>query len=273
VSDRLRLPLRFDAPAMRADVAALEESAWIDHYVKDNYEGAWTVLPLRSAAGARHPIATIYSDPSASGFEDTPLLARCAYLPAVLAAFACPLHAVRLMRLAAGSVIKPHSDHDLAAEYGRARLHVPVVTNPDVEFVLDGERVVLGEGECWYLDLSRVHAVANRGETDRIHLVIDVVVNEWLTGQLAHAARSEPGPRAGCLVGQPQVAPPTSDLERLRAAVWEDSSLQHRLQQAAGHDAFIVLVLKVASERGWATTSAEIENAMRTNRRRVRQTV
>lgn len=271
MSDRLLLPFRFDAAAMRADVAALDASAWFDHYVKENYEGAWTVLPLRAAAGARHPIATIYSDPSAEVFEDTPLLARCAYLPQVLASFACPLHAVRLMRLAAGSLIKPHTDHDLAAEHGRARLHVAVVTNPDVEFVLDGTRVVLGEGECWYLDLSRPHAVANRGETDRIHLVIDAVVNEWLIGQLALAARADGGRRSGSRTPEPTVVAAAPDLERLRAAVWGDPMLQQRLQQAGGREAFIALVLEVASERGWTTTAAEIDHAMRENRRFARR--
>lgn len=271
MSDRLRLPLRFDAAAIRADVAALEASAWVDHYVEENYEGAWTVLPLRSPAGARHPIATIYSDPSADAFENTPLLARCVYLPHVLASFACPLHAVRLMRLAAGSVIKPHCDHDLAAEYGRARLHVPVVTNPDVEFVLDGEQVVLGEGECWYLDLSRPHAVANRGETDRIHLVIDVVMNEWLSAQLARGARPDPRTLSNVPTRKSPVEPSTSDMERLRSAVWEDPVLQRRLQ-VEDRDAFVAVVLELASERGWTITASEIDRTMRENRRRARQT-
>ena len=52
MTDRPRLPLRFDAREMRADVARLERDAWIDHYVTQNYEGAWTVLPFRAPAGA-----------------------------------------------------------------------------------------------------------------------------------------------------------------------------------------------------------------------------
>jgi hypothetical protein len=37
-------------------------------------------------------------------------------------------------------------------------------------------------GEAWYLRLSDPHAVANRGSSDRVHLVLDLVVNDWLTG-------------------------------------------------------------------------------------------
>ena len=182
--DRLRLAVRFDPGALRADLARLEELEWIDHFVKQNYEGTWRVLPLRAPKGAVHPIKMIYSDPTCDTFVDTPLLARCPYFQGVLAAFSCPLHAVRLMKLAPGSIIKPHTDHDLAAENGKARLHIPVATNPDVDFRLNGERIVMQEGECWYLRLSDTHEVANQGQTDRVHLVLDAIVNPWLEKQL-----------------------------------------------------------------------------------------
>jgi hypothetical protein len=35
------------------------------------------------------------------------------------------------------------------------------------------------EGECWYLRLSDPHSVSNKGNKDRIHLVIDIEVNSW----------------------------------------------------------------------------------------------
>jgi hypothetical protein len=187
MNDRLRLPFRFDAVAMQADVRRLEQGSWVEHFVKQNYEGAWDVLPLRASASAKHPVQMIYSDPSATAYVDTPLLALCPAIAEALETFQCSLEAVRLMRLGPGSVIKPHRDHDLDIEHGRARLHVPIATNPDVDFQLNGERVVLEEGECWYLRLSDPHAVANRGAADRIHLVIDAVVSPWLHEQIARA--------------------------------------------------------------------------------------
>ena len=45
-------------------------------------------------------------------------------------------------------------------------------------------RVVLSEGECWYLRLSDPHSVENNGQSDRVHLVIDAKVNPWLAAQL-----------------------------------------------------------------------------------------
>jgi quercetin dioxygenase-like cupin family protein len=54
------------------------------------------------------------------------------------------------------------------------------VTNKRVEFYLAGERVPMHEGELWYLDFSQKHRVENNGTTDRIHLVMDCKVNDWL---------------------------------------------------------------------------------------------
>ena len=183
-ADRVRLPFAFDPAGLRADLAALAGIAWTDHLVTQNYEGDWSVLPLRHAAGATHPVMQIYSDPTVSDYVDGPLLAHTPRIRAALAMFACPLQAVRLMRLSPGSRIKEHRDHDLRAEWGMARIHVPITTNPGVTFLLNRAPVTMAPGEAWYLRLSDPHAVDNRGDTDRVHLVIDAVVNDWLRAQL-----------------------------------------------------------------------------------------
>lgn len=186
IPDRVRLPLSFDPERLRADLDAVNRD-WIDHLVKQNYEGNWSVLPLRHTAGATHPVMMIYSDPTATEFVDGPLLGATPYFRDVLAAFKCPLTVVRLMRLTPGSVIKPHFDHDLAAEHGVARIHIPITTNPDVEFLLNGTPVAMAPGEAWYLRLMDTHSVANRGTSDRVHLVIDAIVDDWLNEVLETA--------------------------------------------------------------------------------------
>lgn len=187
--DRVRLPLHFDAARMAAEVAAIPDGDWIAHFVPDNYEGGWSILPLRCKRGAVHPIMMAVSDPSATVFEDTPWLARAPYLAQVLAALPCPLLSVRLMRLEPGSRIKPHRDHDLDAALGQARLHVPVTSNPDVAFMLNGTRVAMEPGEAWYLRLSDTHSVDNRGTGERVHLVIDCKVDTALAAMLTAAAQ------------------------------------------------------------------------------------
>jgi len=172
---------------MQADLRRIGDREWVRHFVTQNYEGDWTVLPLRAPASATHPVQMIYSNPGCDTYADTPLLAACPAIAAALKAFQCPLESVRLMRLGAGSIIKTHTDHDLDVEHGRARLHIPIETNPEVDFRLNGERVTLGEGECWYLRLSDPHSVANRGDRDRVHLVVDAIVSPWLHELLEHA--------------------------------------------------------------------------------------
>jgi hypothetical protein len=195
--DRIRLPLSFDPVRLLDDLDAIAAADWIDHFVKQNYDGAWTVLPLRKPVGATHPVMMIYSDPTAHAFDDAPMLGRTSYLRDVLAGFDCPIQTARLMRLAPGSRILEHSDHDLAAENGVARIHVPISTNPQVEFLLNREAVVMGSGSAWYLRLADPHSVTNNGTTDRIHLVFDCVVNDWLSDML-HAAVQTKQPSSTC---------------------------------------------------------------------------
>jgi hypothetical protein len=186
--DRLQLPLSFDANLLRRDLDLLSADDWISHFVTQNYDGDWSVLPLRCVAGATHPVMRIYSDPTATAFEDTPLLAACGYFQRVLAAFQCDVRSARLMRLTPGSVIKAHSDLDLDVAMGAARIHIPITTSPEVEFLLNGSRVVMEPGSAWYLRLADPHAVANRGTEDRVHLVLDAVVNEWMERMFRDAA-------------------------------------------------------------------------------------
>lgn len=188
--DRIRLPIDHDVDRLRADLDAVTGAAagWVEHHVRQNYEGDWSVLPLRHVAGAVHPILQIHSDPGATGYEDGALMAHAPYIRSILAGLACPLQAVRLMRLAPGSVIKPHRDHDLAAEWGAARLHLPIVTNDRVDFRLNDISVAMTPGSLWYLRLSDPHSVANDGTTDRVHLVIDCIVDDGLAAMLLNAA-------------------------------------------------------------------------------------
>ena len=188
--DRLRLPFTFDADLLARDLDGLSAVGWIQHFVRQNYDGDWSVIPLRGPAGAKHPVMMIYSDPTCTDFADTPMLAACPYFRQVLDTFQAPLRAVRLMRLTPGSIIKEHNDMDLSFEDGTVRIHVPVVTNADVEFYLNRSRVVLEAGSAWYLRLSDPHSVVNRGGSDRVHMVIDAEVNRWVADILKAATEA-----------------------------------------------------------------------------------
>jgi hypothetical protein len=175
----LRLPLTFDAEALAADVASLRDDEWTPHFNTRDYDGDWSGIALRSVGGRS---GMLYPDPSADAtYADTDTLARCPGVQATLAKLRCPVTSVRFLRLAPGARIKPHRDYKLSYAEGEVRLHVPVITEPTVEFRLDGELVVMQPGECWYLDLDQEHSVTHDGRAPRTHLVIDCVVDEWLS--------------------------------------------------------------------------------------------
>lgn len=190
--DRVRLPLSFDPVPLARDVGALRKDAWHLHFVPQNFDGDWSVVPLRAPAGETHPIRMIYPDPGATTFVSTPFLEMCPAVREILAAFDCELRAVRLMRLAVGSKIKEHTDHELDADLRVARLHIPIVTNAEVAFRLNGTAVAMQSGEVWYLRLSDPHSVTNTGQTDRIHLVIDALVNDWLRDTINRGVPTTP---------------------------------------------------------------------------------
>ena len=173
----LQLPFVFDPARLQTDLAALSADAWVPHFNQAYYTGEWSGIALRSVGGLARQL---YQDPTKTEFADTPLMALCPYLQSVASTFQCPLEAVRLLRLRAGSRIKEHRDFGLCYEEGEFRVHIPIVTNSALEFYLEDERLDLREGECWYINFNLKHHIHNDGDTDRVHLVVDGQVNDWV---------------------------------------------------------------------------------------------
>lgn len=180
IPDRLRIPLEFDVAGMASEVEALPKQVWIPHFNKAIHSGDWSGVALRSVGG---DLTRIYPDPSGSmEFADTSMLALCPTVGRALPSLHCPLTTVRLLALGPGAEIREHRDDRLGYEDGEVRLHIPIVTAPGVDFTLGGRPVVMGLGECWYLDFRLTHRAANHSSVRRVHLVIDCKVNAWLEG-------------------------------------------------------------------------------------------
>jgi hypothetical protein len=98
---------------------------------------------------------------------------------------------VMLARMAPGGVIHPHRDQNPAAKWPH-KVHVPLLTNDGVKFTVDGKSYHFAEGEAIEVNNMGLHAVENRGSTDRIHLIfeyydLDQPDPEWLASLLASA--------------------------------------------------------------------------------------
>ena len=93
---------------------------------------------------------------------------------------------VMLARMASGGVIHPHKDQNPAAKWPH-KVHVPLVTNDEVTFYVEGTGYHLPEGQAVEVNNMGVHGVANRGNTARIHLIfeyydLDQPEPGWLSG-------------------------------------------------------------------------------------------
>src|ERR1700687_537710 len=180
-----KLPFSFDASLLQADLNQVMPEEWVPHFNHGYYKGQWTGVALRSVGGVSSSINPDPPAQSKDSFADTPLLDRCPNVRALLETFKCRLFSVRFLKLSAGSRIKEHRDNELGFADGRVRLHIPVATNPDVKFFLDAHRILMDEGECWYLNFNLPHWAENSGDADRVHLVIDCDLDDWLRGFFA----------------------------------------------------------------------------------------
>ena len=78
------------------------------------------------------------------------------------------------MRLDGNAEATSHSDINYYW-FDRTRVHVPLVTHPEVTFHCGDRSLHMGAGEFWIFDTWRPHRVVNPRLTRRIHLVADTV--------------------------------------------------------------------------------------------------
>ena len=182
----IKLPVRFCAETLAAEVRALPPEAWVPH-------------PRRFAGNEAVPLVT----PDGENTDDflgpmapTQFLRQSPYIMQVMSALGAVWGRSRLMGLGAGADVPAHID---TKYYWRThtRVHVPIITNPDVSFTCGGETVHMQAGDCWVLDTFREHHVHNGGRDQRVHLVLDTVGGQHLwdlieRAQSGHSAPEEP---------------------------------------------------------------------------------
>lgn len=167
---------KYSVSALQDELAIALENSWTPHFNKQDYEGSWESISLRSASGSENDI---FSVSGISNYLDTPLLEKLPYISSILDAWLCPKETVRLLALYPGAEIKPHRDRGCNYMGESFRLHIPIVTNPGVSFIAAAVPLVLEAGTCWYIDFDEEHSIRNLGNEVRVHLVIDVIRNEW----------------------------------------------------------------------------------------------
>lgn len=80
-----------------------------------------------------------------------------------------------LVKLSANSKVDPHKDSGVNL-INDQRIHIPIITHPDITFTVGGERKNMKVGEMWTIDNSALHSVDNPTDVDRVHMIIDYKV-------------------------------------------------------------------------------------------------
>jgi len=86
---------------------------------------------------------------------------------------------VMLPKLKAGGNIQPHQDGGDYLDVVR-RHHIPIITDPEVLFFIDGRGINMREGELWEINNMLTHEVQNPSNTDRVHLMVDIIPSKYL---------------------------------------------------------------------------------------------
>ncbi|HEY0609940.1 MAG TPA: aspartyl/asparaginyl beta-hydroxylase domain-containing protein [Chitinophaga sp.] len=171
----IKFSYTYNVEKLCAELEAVLQEEWPLHFNTRDFNGDWRSISLRSVSGESKDI---YAH-SNSAYSNTPVLELMPYVKEILNSWQCEKEAVRLLSLAPGSVVKPHRDPGCAYHDGAFRIHIPIITNPQVQFILEDEQLPLKAGECWYMNFSATHSIINGGSTARIHLVIDGIRNSW----------------------------------------------------------------------------------------------
>jgi len=82
-----------------------------------------------------------------------------------------------LVNLPKKKEIPTHKDKGESLRIPR-RIHIPIYTNKECSFTVGEITKNMKEGEIWEIDnAGRTHSVSNMGDEDRIHLIVDWVIN------------------------------------------------------------------------------------------------
>lgn len=79
------------------------------------------------------------------------------------------------VKLLAGGAIPPHFDTGRTMRKSH-RIHLPLVTNDGVKFVVGNTTKNLLPGEIWEINNRHKHTVMNNGTEDRVHMIMDFVL-------------------------------------------------------------------------------------------------
>jgi hypothetical protein len=171
-TNALKLNFQFDAQRIRKELESISNSFQpiLSAQIEDKaLVGMHLIAPDREGR----------MDENGDTFHMTEELKKCTYLQEVLDTFKCDKFLYRTQNLKPGGKIEMHRDRGRGIVDGIVRLNIPVSTNNEVYFHIDGERIVMKDGECWLPEVTKLHEVENKSDKLRMQIMIDCDLNDW----------------------------------------------------------------------------------------------
>jgi hypothetical protein len=161
--------IEIDRERIRAEFEAVRTASWFD---QNRYRNkGWKGAALYSKSGKTSDLGVNYELPPVR----TEIGEACPYIAEhVLPQFQAPWFRAGFYKLEAGATIGEHRDlvHH-AFSRTMVRIHIPVITDPQVVMFVARRPYHLPVGSAWYFDPTALHAVNNSSSIDRIHLMVD----------------------------------------------------------------------------------------------------
>lgn len=88
----------------------------------------------------------------------------------------CAPHDIQIAVHTPGTKLPSHQDSN-----DRFRFHIPIITNPDARFIINGIDIHLpADGWCYLVNTTYMHSTENLGNTDRVHVYGNIWVEDIL---------------------------------------------------------------------------------------------
>jgi hypothetical protein len=161
-----------DGQRLTERVMAIDESAWYaDNRRQDDYEVHAETQSIILVFFTGWPEVRVTHASGWATFGDVamPLMEELVgkyYTPGGM------VLRVMLARLLPNCRIEPHWDKHPSFSIAH-RIHVPLLTNPQVEFIVGTERITTRPHQAFELNNKMSHSVVNHGDTPRVHLIFD----------------------------------------------------------------------------------------------------
>ena len=174
--------------SLRKCVAFLNNIKYSPVKTKYNAKGDWDAISIRGYSDDIGNIlkpGVLKSNVEMSHLRWTHLYEEpdCLPIKEILSHIPAEFERVRVMRLKAGTTIKKHTDKvdKEIKNKNIVRIHIPLKTSLNVHFYLwegkEQHHYNLETGKYYYTDVSKPHAVHNKADFDRLHLVVDCYNN------------------------------------------------------------------------------------------------